>query len=552
MGYMKKFYFIVIMLLGVMIMPTFVKADELTSVDLTGVNKPTAPGQVTFSGALTTESDEKFTIVGQAWGELISGESDNTFEYVGSGNDLIPGAVTLSHGGKTYTPDQITNDSDTYSLDKHVLYYVVVLSKKAEADTYGENIAITINGGEAQTDVKKVVNGGNVYLYVMSYSATVQGDEYVFADKGDGVFNISYTEGTDLTASVSECEHLQDTEICKFLSAYGVGSALTAVDDVYLIKKDDAYSISTSATPGTGETQYLKITKKSGSYVITPLVKEDFTATKSAYSFLVKVESITGSSTAKKYYVDEYSSVSFKFKYTEASSEEGGKGDAEEEGGKGEITPDVVNVSTTKDSDVSNNVKDAIAKAIETGKGTTGISDELAAAIKDASEAGCEITTGLVAEAKTEASLSKDTLDKFGTKLTKNTNVLGYYDVNLYVYADGTPLGKITDLTKSLKVTLNTKDLINKLPAVKSGKVRRYYAIQIHNGKVTKKAAALNSDKSISFDANGFSDYAIVYEDVDKTTTNPNTNDDITMYASMLTLSSLGLSIILFNKKRLN
>ena len=208
---------------------------------------------------------------------------------------------------------------------------------------------------------------------------------------------------------------------------------------------------------------------------------------------------------------------------------------------------EATNVSKTDEKVVEEATKGAVDEAIKTGKATTGISDTLATLIKAADTAGKEITTELTAEPIDATNVSDDIKKKVEDSKGDAT-VLGYFDIEINVLADGEKLGNITALEKGMKVTIDAKDLIATLPEILSGKTRVFKIVRIHDGEATILDVTLNDDGTITFISDKFSDYILTYEDVDATT-NPNTLDNITTYIILSIISIIGISGIVLYKK---
>lgn len=222
--------------------------------------------------------------------------------------------------------------------------------------------------------------------------------------------------------------------------------------------------------------------------------------------------------------------------------------------------PEVVTASDNK----SDNDK-AAAKAVnvlldaaKNGEEVVGMSAELISAINEAVENGDDVTV----ELDTTKMELKDVSDEVKAKLEakikeektlKDSNVLGYFDINLIVKINGDALDeKVTDLKEEMEVKLDVSELVKNLPAVASGKVRQYNVITIHNGEVKVLKGTLNSDNTLSFKTNGFSSYAVTYNDVDADSVNPKTLDNVGSYVAVLVLSIIGFAATLYLKKRNN
>ena len=201
---------------------------------------------------------------------------------------------------------------------------------------------------------------------------------------------------------------------------------------------------------------------------------------------------------------------------------------------------------------------DTLLEAAKNGEAVVGMSKELISAINEAVENGDDVTVELdttkmelkdvsdEVKAKVEAKIKEE-------KTLKDSNVLGYFDINLVVKINGDALDeKVTDLKEEMEVKLDVSELVKNLPQVASGKVRQYNVITIHNGEVKVLKGTLNSDNTLSFKTNGFSSYVVTYTDVDADSVNPKTLDNIGSYLAVLVLSIIGFAATLYLKKRHN
>ena len=102
-----------------------------------------------------------------------------------------------------------------------------------------------------------------------------------------------------------------------------------------------------------------------------------------------------------------------------------------------------------------------------------------------------------------------DEIEVISEKLEGSTAV-DYYDISVVLTVDNVVVGNVSELEKSIRVTLPLPDDI---PAVAENYERQYYVLRLHNGEVKKIKADLNDDNTISFDSDKFSIYTISYED---------------------------------------
>lgn len=89
-----------------------------------------------------------------------------------------------------------------------------------------------------------------------------------------------------------------------------------------------------------------------------------------------------------------------------------------------------------------------------------------------------------------------------------------YFDISVIVKdeASGEELGKLEELTKEIKLTVAIPE---DLPEIAKGFTRKYYIVRMHNGVVEYLETTLAEDgKSLSFETDKFSTYALAYVDV--------------------------------------
>ena len=103
---------------------------------------------------------------------------------------------------------------------------------------------------------------------------------------------------------------------------------------------------------------------------------------------------------------------------------------------------------------------------------------------------------------------------------------------------------------------MEEKPTTTDLPKVEEGYTRTYYIVRNHNGVVEILDTKVSEDgKSLNFESDKFSTYALAYEDVAKVVTNPNTFDGISTYLILGAVSLIGLaaiSLYIKNKKVFN
>ena len=116
----------------------------------------------------------------------------------------------------------------------------------------------------------------------------------------------------------------------------------------------------------------------------------------------------------------------------------------------------------------------------------------------------------------------------FEDKLANNETILGYFDVSILIISNGVnEVGKISELTSPISMAIV---LPSSFTPVAEGYVRTYYVLREHNGQVEKLPASLSVDgKTVVFESDKFSEYALVYTDtlIETEIEVPNTIDNI-------------------------
>lgn len=123
-----------------------------------------------------------------------------------------------------------------------------------------------------------------------------------------------------------------------------------------------------------------------------------------------------------------------------------------------------------------------------------------------------------------------------------NGKIVSYFDISIAIKNTITneQVGNLTELTKKIKFSVA---LPEGLESVKDGYTRRFYIIKKHGDKTTVLNGTLSEDgKSIIFETDEFSTYALAYEDVEVSNVeNPQTFDSV---KSILLFSTLSLIIV--------
>ena len=138
--------------------------------------------------------------------------------------------------------------------------------------------------------------------------------------------------------------------------------------------------------------------------------------------------------------------------------------------------------------------------------------------------------------------VTKEEVNKIAEKANGAT-VSKYFDID--VVLKGKTNNKslsMEELTDKIKIVI---DVPTDLPEVKTGYIRSYSIIRIHNGVAEVLEASLTADKKIAFETDKFSTYALAYKDVPDTAqvSNPKTYDDSLILLSMLVISMTGFIV---------
>lgn len=151
-----------------------------------------------------------------------------------------------------------------------------------------------------------------------------------------------------------------------------------------------------------------------------------------------------------------------------------------------------------------------------------------------------------------EEDVNTDEVSLIEKEIKDKYNFAGYYDVSVVkTTSDGDVVGYVSEADKPVEVVF---DIPSDLPKVKSGYVRKYFVIRVHDGKTTViDDVKDNGNGTVTFKSDKFSTYALAYNDVVKTVSSPNTFDGITIYLFTILVSFvlLAISSLVFNKKQI-
>lgn len=180
------------------------------------------------------------------------------------------------------------------------------------------------------------------------------------------------------------------------------------------------------------------------------------------------------------------------------------------------------------DTVVNNTVIDAVKDSAETTVTVTtpveGDADAETTIKFDSSDAkdafvnatATDITTALTA---VEAPVTDEVTAKVEEKVGDDAELAAYLDIDITVFADGDPVGEITQLPKEIKVVIPASAL--DFGDLEKNHTRKVSVIRFHDDQVDVIPAKLEADGSVSFYSHLFSTYAVVYEDVATSTNYP-------------------------------
>jgi hypothetical protein len=145
---------------------------------------------------------------------------------------------------------------------------------------------------------------------------------------------------------------------------------------------------------------------------------------------------------------------------------------------------------------------------------------------------------------------TKTTIESTIKGIKADIKVANYFDIAVVVKADGKNVGNIENLSSSIELTVA---LPENLQGAEEGYTRTYYIVRQHEGKTEILNTTLSEDGTyLTFESDKFSTYALAYEDTkveDTTLSNPQTGDNIIVYAITLLVSVIGICSVVIIKK---
>ena len=161
-------------------------------------------------------------------------------------------------------------------------------------------------------------------------------------------------------------------------------------------------------------------------------------------------------------------------------------------------------------------------------------------------------------EVKATEEITKEFKESLAKEKIENAKIVNFFDISIQVKNKVSEKveGYLTELTEKITFTVE----LPKLEEVKEGYTRKYYVIKKHNDKVEILDTKVSEDgKSITFETDEFSTYALAYEDelnsasAETLPSIPQTSDGIIFTLFVCIMSLIGfVSINKYFKKQLN
>lgn len=192
----------------------------------------------------------------------------------------------------------------------------------------------------------------------------------------------------------------------------------------------------------------------------------------------------------------------------------------------------------------------ADSDAVEDAETVAGV---LADALANSDYRFDDVTVGVEVS---DEEVDKDAVEeiKTGAKdLLEGITLSNFFDVTVAVRdTNKEEVGSLTELSEAIALTVAIPEDIT---PVAEGYSRKYYVVRDHEGKVELLDAVVSEDgKTLTFESNLFSTYAIAYADTQDPTVspeNPNTGDKIVSYVIAAGISGVALAgIALFSAKK--
>ena len=197
-------------------------------------------------------------------------------------------------------------------------------------------------------------------------------------------------------------------------------------------------------------------------------------------------------------------------------------------------------IDEKSDTIIEDFLTDIINKSI-TDEAIKGVSEDMNNKIKESIALNKKISSKIIIN-EVEDNNEKP------TKLSSNSKIAGYFDIEIAVFADDDKIGTINELDKKIKINLELPD---NLPTLKKGFTRKYSITRIHDGKEEQLESKVEGN-NISFESDRYSTFILSYVDVEANPSNPNTYDGITLYTIIGLIGIIGSAVVVNKLKRNN
>ncbi len=204
---------------------------------------------------------------------------------------------------------------------------------------------------------------------------------------------------------------------------------------------------------------------------------------------------------------------------------------------KPEVSDDTPTTSVSSDAD----------KIVENTKAS--YSEEQQAALKEGGKADVKVSVSQTTPTAEDKKLVE-------AQLNSTNKIAMYLDLGVKVSikdADGTVIGSDVALSETGTPVQFTVALDDSFINTNNTVDRTYQVVRIHEGKVDVLPATFDPEtKTITFESDKFSTYALMYTDTPKTSKTPVTSDDgnVALYAGMGVIALAAVVAMIFFKKK--
>jgi|GEM_PF-5508966 len=174
-----------------------------------------------------------------------------------------------------------------------------------------------------------------------------------------------------------------------------------------------------------------------------------------------------------------------------------------------------VEAADEEDESAASQVLELVKELLGGGE-SAGIDEETAAQIINAIKQGKTIDVEVVPDALDEVT-EEGAEDEIKAVIDDDT-LVGYYDINVALSVDGKEIGKVTELGTAVEVSIELDEVVDGA---------KYYVVRYYDGEAERLDATLEG-KTLSFESDKFSTYAVAYSTDDEDDDTPNTSLGIT------------------------